>query len=54
MKQYIRGFDINRRIAIPREVLELLKINYEYDTMVITIVDGQIVLKKVDNGTTSR
>ena len=49
MKEYIRGFDVNRRIAIPREVMELLKIDYRYDTMIITIVDGQIILKKVEN-----
>ena len=27
MKEHIRGFDVNRRIAIPKEVLEELKIN---------------------------
>ncbi|HHX68684.1 MAG TPA: hypothetical protein GX708_11605 [Gallicola sp.] len=47
MKKYIRGFDVNRRIAIPKEVLEELKINYETDQMKIVIKDGKIVLEKV-------
>lgn len=47
MKEYIRGFDVNRRIAIPREILEKLNIDYEIDQMEITIVDGKIVLERV-------
>ncbi|HHX67126.1 MAG TPA: hypothetical protein GX708_03600 [Gallicola sp.] len=46
MKEYIRAFDVNRRIAIPKEVLEELKINYETDQLKITIVDGKIILEK--------
>ena len=47
MKEYIRGFDVNRRIAIPREILEKLKIDYETDQLKITIVDGKIILERV-------
>lgn len=46
-KEYIRGFDINRRIAIPRKILEELKIDYKTTEMKITIQDGKIVLEKV-------
>lgn len=48
MSKCIRGFDINRRIAIPRKILEQLKINYETDQMEITIVNDNIILKKVE------
>lgn len=47
MKEYIRGFDVNRRIAIPREILEKLKIDYETDQMKIVIKDGKIILERV-------
>ena len=46
MKEYIRGFDVNRRIAIPREILEKLNIDYETDQMKIVIKDGKIILRK--------
>ncbi len=47
MKEYIRGFDVNRRIAIPREILEKLNIDYETDQMKIVIKDGKIILERV-------
>lgn len=50
MKEYIRGFDVNRRIAIPKEILEELKIDYEVDQMEISIVNGKIILEKVYYG----
>ncbi len=46
MKEHIRGFDVNRRIAIPKEILEELKIDYEVDQMEISIVNGKIILEK--------
>ena len=46
MSKCIRGFDINRRIAIPRVILEALGIDYTCDTMIITIVGDKIVLEK--------
>lgn len=46
MKEYIRGFDVNRRIAIPIKVLEELDIDHRVDEMKITIEDGKIVLEK--------
>ena len=49
MNKCIRGFDINRRIAIPRAILEALNIDYETDQMEITIVNDSVVLKKVRN-----
>lgn len=48
MSKCIRGFDINRRIAIPRVILEALGIDYETDQMEITIVNDEVVLKKVE------
>lgn len=46
MKEYIRGFDVNRRIAIPIKVLEELDIDYRVDEMKVTIEDGKIILEK--------
>ena len=47
MKEYIRGFDVNRRIAIPIKVLEELEIDHLVAEMKITIEDGKIVLERV-------
>jgi bifunctional DNA-binding transcriptional regulator/antitoxin component of YhaV-PrlF toxin-antitoxin module len=44
-EEFIRGFDSNRRIAIPRKILEYLKINYESDEMIITIEGNKIILE---------
>lgn len=46
MKEYIRGFDVNRRIAIPRKILDELKIDFKTTEMKITVEDGKIVLEK--------
>ena len=46
MKEYIRGFDVNRRIAIPRKILEELKIDFKTAEMKITVEDGKIILEK--------
>lgn len=44
MKEYIRGFDVNRRIAIPVKILDELKIDHRFAEMKITVVDGKIIL----------
>lgn len=40
-----RGFDINRRINIPKKILDELGIK-EDDTMVLYVEDNKIVLEK--------
>lgn len=44
-KEYIRGFDVNRRIAIPVKILDELKIDHRFAEMKITVVDGKIILE---------
>lgn len=46
MKEYIRGFDVNRRIAIPIKILEELEIDHRVAEMKITVVDGKIILEE--------
>ena len=46
-KEYVRSFDANRRIAIPRKFLEILNIEYMKDYMELSIVDEKIVLEKI-------
>jgi bifunctional DNA-binding transcriptional regulator/antitoxin component of YhaV-PrlF toxin-antitoxin module len=49
-KDYIRGFDINRRIAIPRKIMEQLKLDYKKDEMIIKVISNKIILEKIERG----
>jgi AbrB family looped-hinge helix DNA binding protein len=40
-----RGFDVNRRINIPKKILDELDIK-EYDTMILYVEDNKIILEK--------